>query len=668
MFITSAFGFGISIAPANRINSFNDSFQYLPTRTQRYHSCIQLSSSKTTHSSTQTNFNALNESSIPPRFYTFEPSNIEYINFSCIQLTSESLADYILDAIKSNPSEFATLANQLSQCEFTKDSHGHFGWIPNPVITLSSQFTIDSPSPQCPQHIIHSIPSDLLQNAFQTRPLSVTKFYSESNHSWYVFLVNDALHKLHFETFSKGSTSKLGTDLRFEQNSYVIETMGCQANSSDSERMASALENAGFHAAKDPKSAHIVVLNTCAIREHAEHKVYGHLGVHAIRKQRDSRVLLVVSGCVAQQEGETLLRKVPELDIIAGPQYANRLGELVKHVEENGVQICATNPIHVSEDLSNPVRTSKVTAWVNVIYGCNERCTYCVVPSTRGLEQSRSMVSIRNEIVKAAESGVKEIVLLGQNIDAYGRDLTPKNTFTQLLEYIHDVEGIKRIRFLTSHPRYMSSRLIDACAKLEKVCEHFHVPFQSGSDEILQKMSRGYTAQRYLQIIQNIRDKMPHAGISGDAIVGFPEESEEQFESTLDLMRSVGFDLVNTAAYSPRPNTPAALMKNQVPEEIKQERLKRINMLVKQQAAERSARYLGLIEEVLVESMNPKNENQVCGRTQGNRIVFFDGKLSELFGTLVQVRITQTHAFYLMGEVVTNQNSSIVNMNQSEHI
>jgi tRNA-2-methylthio-N6-dimethylallyladenosine synthase len=257
------------------------------------------------------------------------------------------------------------------------------------------------------------------------------------------------------------------------------------------------------------------------------------------------------------------------------------------------------------------------------------------------------------------QQGYKEVTLLGQNIDAYGRDLPGvtesgrhQNTLTDLLYYVHDVPGIERIRFATSHPRYFTERLIRACSELPKVCEHFHIPFQSGDNDILKAMSRGYTHEKYRRIIDTIRRYMPDASISADAIVGFPGETEEQFENTLKLVEEIGFDLLNTAAYSPRPGTPAAVWENQLSEEVKSDRLQRLNHLVSIKAAERSQRYLGRIEEVLVEDQNLKDKTQVMGRTRGNRLTFFTGNIAELKGQLVKVKITEVRAFSLTGEPV----------------
>ncbi|MEM6255039.1 MAG: tRNA (N6-isopentenyl adenosine(37)-C2)-methylthiotransferase MiaB [Cyanobacteria bacterium P01_D01_bin.156] len=439
---------------------------------------------------------------------------------------------------------------------------------------------------------------------------------------------------------------------------YHITTFGCQMNKADSERMAGILDDMGLHWTENPLEADVVLYNTCTIRDNAEQKVYSYLGKQAKRKQADPNVTLVVAGCVAQQEGERLLRRVPELDLVMGPQHANRLGDLLEQVFA-GNQVVATEPVHIMEDITRPRRDSKISAWVNVIYGCNERCTYCVVPGVRGVEQSRTPEAIRAEMEVIGQQGYKEVTLLGQNIDAYGRDLpgiTPEgrrqNTLTDLLHYVHDVPGIERIRFATSHPRYFTERLIKACAELPKVCEHFHIPFQSGDNDVLKAMSRGYTHEKYRRIIDTVRRYVPDAAISADAIVGFPGETEEQFESTLKLVDDIGFDQLNTAAYSPRPNTPAALWENQLDEATKSDRLQRLNHLVSIKAAELSQRYGNRVERVLIEDINPRNPQQVMGRTRTNRLTFCEGNINDLKGKIIEVKITEVRAFSLTGERV----------------
>ena len=438
------------------------------------------------------------------------------------------------------------------------------------------------------------------------------------------------------------------------RGTYWITTFGCQMNKADSERMAGILESMGYQEGAAEDQADLVLYNTCTIRDNAEQKVYSYLGRQARRKRDNPALTLVVAGCVAQQEGAALLRRVPELDLVMGPQHANRLDTLLTQVEA-GQQVLATEEHHILEDITTARRESELCAWVNVIYGCNERCTYCVVPSVRGQEQSRLPGAIRLEMEGLAARGFKEITLLGQNIDAYGRDLpgiTPEgrreNTLTDLLHHVHDVEGIERLRFATSHPRYFTERLIHACAELPKVCEHFHVPFQSGDDELLKAMARGYTTARYRRIVEQIRKLMPDAAISADAIVGFPGETDAQFRRTLELVEDIGFDLLNTAAYSPRPNTPAADWPNQVEEHVKVERLRELNALVERKAKACSERYLGRVEEVLAEGINPKDNTQLMGRTRTNRLTFFPAAHHNI-GDTVPVRIEQVRAFSLSG-------------------
>ena len=443
------------------------------------------------------------------------------------------------------------------------------------------------------------------------------------------------------------------------RGSYWITTFGCQMNKADSERMAGILEKMGYTEAKEELQADLVLYNTCTIRDNAEQKVYSYLGRQALRKQYSPHLKLIVAGCVAQQEGESLLRRVPELDLVMGPQHANRLETLLNQVD-NGQQVVATEELHIIEDLTTARRDSSICAWVNVIYGCNERCTYCVVPSVRGKEQSRDPQAIKLEIANLAKRGFKEITLLGQNIDAYGRDLesfrNPTNnkfTLKDLLYFIHDIEGIERIRFATSHPRYFTNELIHACAELPKVCEHFHIPFQSGDNDVLKRMARGYTIEKYKRIVDKIKELMPHASITADAIVAFPGESDQQYEKTLSIIKEIGFDQVNTAAYSPRPNTPAAKWSNQIKEEIKVERLKKLNKLVEETAKKRNNRYKGKTEEILIEGINPKNGNQVMGRTRTNRLTFFSPNKERHInckpGELIKVIIEEIRSFSLTG-------------------
>ncbi|CAE7944184.1 miaB, partial [Symbiodinium sp. KB8] len=357
----------------------------------------------------------------------------------------------------------------------------------------------------------------------------------------------------------------------------------------------------------------VIVLNTCSIRDKAEKRVYARLDPHLQRKRRGEDVTIVVSGCVAQQEGEALLSAIPEVDVVVGPQYANRLADVLNESLQGG-QICATADARIMEDVTMPNRQSSISAWVNVIYGCNERCSYCVVPATRGSEQSRPMEAVKREVAQLTSEGYREVTLLGQNIDAWGRDLAPRRNFAELLRYVGDVAGLERLRFLTSHPRYISDELIHTVRDVDAVCEQFHIPFQSGDDDVLRRMERGYTAERYRQIVRKIRQEVPKAGLSADAIVGFPGETEEQFQRTVELVEEIGFLTVNLAAYSPRPNTLAATWPDQVPEDVKKDRLQRLGDVVLRTSLAQSQRLLGEVHELLVEAPHPRRSGEVRGR------------------------------------------------------
>jgi len=460
-----------------------------------------------------------------------------------------------------------------------------------------------------------------------------------------------------------------GTGCDGGRGRYHISTMGCQMNKADSERMAGVLEAAGWRPAADADSADVCVVNTCSIRDLSEQKVYSWAGRQAKRKREDpAGVRIVVAGCVAQQTGETLLRRMPEVDLVMGPQHVHRLAELLAQVEL-GSQVCATGELVIPEDITVPRRESDISAWVNVIYGCNENCSYCIVPSVRGREQSRKAPDIVREVAGLADAGYREVTLLGQNIDAYGRDLPgyaadgsgrKEWTFTDLLRAVHDETGIPRLRFATSHPRYFSPRLIKACAELDRVCEYFHIPFQAGDDEVLRRMRRGYTADKYRRIVGDLRDAMPDCSISADAIVGFPGETEAQFERTLRLVEELELDTVYTAAFSPRPGTEAAGWTGpdeQVADLIKADRLQRLNDAVKAAAEKASLRSLGRDhEEVLVEGPNPADPTQAFGRTRGNRLLYFPGDGVALRGSIVNVRTTDARAFSLTGHIVTDTN------------
>lgn len=580
------------------------------------------------------------------RFYDFSPKDIEAVRIRHCRVDTEELAEVVYKKVVRREESLEDMAKILSTCTASKKSGGDLGW-----------WWKDEAVPEDREQF--GVNEQLLGAALRTRPNRLEKI--KTRDGWHVFMVEEVRHVIrtkHERTPSRQRTNKKDFDNSSADapeplaNTYAMQTLGCQMNKSDSERMAGELARMGYEEIDDPFRASVLVLNTCNIREHAEKKVYSYIGRHAARKRKYPQdITLAVAGCVAQQEGEKMLRRIPELDLVFGPQYANRLGDLLRDVETNQCQVAATDPIHIQEDISKPKRESTVTAWVNVMYGCGENCTFCTVGNVvRSVEQSRTMSSIRAEIEDIARSGIREVVLLGQNIDAYGRDMFPKKTFSELLHYIGDVEGIDRIRFTTSHPRYISKNLVNTCAELPNVMPYFHIPPQSGNDDVLKAMKRGYTAQAFKVVVDRIRGVLPDAGICGDMIVGFPGETEEQFQDSLQLMEDVKFDLMNTAAYSPRPNTPAAEFDDQIPEAVKADRLARMNEVVTRHAHERSMRYVGRIEHVLVEQQNTKNASEVIGRTPTNRSVRFTGSL-DLKGKIVPVKIVEAFPFSLAGEI-----------------
>lgn len=588
-------------------------------------------------------------------------SNIESIKIQYLTVTTKEVAMECKHMISSGSTDFFSLASSISLCDQSKLHGGISSWIKlssNVNVTAESFIPIELINEAC-----HMNKGDL--SVISSRIININN--TSSNEYEYLYLwhllrlvdveskLSPALIKRRKENFAllKGLDKR---DINTTSMSYYIDTMGCQMNIADSERMESQLLDLGYYKTMTSTNANVVILNTCSIRDHAEQKVYSYIGPHASRKRKGDDVSIVVAGCVAQQEGDALTRRFPEIDIVMGPQYSNRLSDLLEAVA-NGHQVVATEPIYQTEDKLRASRAGGPTAFVNVIYGCNERCTYCVVPGTRGVEQSRTKEAILEEVRGLVNNeGCKEVTLLGQNIDSWGREMDPMQKFADLLSAVGNVEGISRVRFLTSHPKYMSERVILAVAGNTKLMPCFNIPFQAGSNIVLKNMRRGYTRERYLQIVSNIRNHLPDAAITADCIVGFPGETDEQFQETLDLMEEVKFELVNAAAYSPRPNTPAAAWDNdvniQVPEPVKQARLHRINTLGAIHAMERSSRFVGRIQEVLVEDVSSKDPRQVYGRNPHSRLVYFAGSLGELQGRIALVEITEARAYSLQGILV----------------
>ncbi|CCJ32632.1 MULTISPECIES: tRNA (N6-isopentenyl adenosine(37)-C2)-methylthiotransferase MiaB [Caloramator] len=438
------------------------------------------------------------------------------------------------------------------------------------------------------------------------------------------------------------------------QRYYHIITMGCQMNEEDSEKIAGMLEKMGYVKTDDKEKADVIVMNTCAVRENPETKTYGNLGQLKALKAKKPELIIAIGGCMMQQKGvgELVKKKFPYVDIIFGTFNIHRFPELLNNamqsdttileVWEKEGEIVEGLPIH---------RESDIKAFVTIMHGCNNFCSYCIVPYTRGRERSRKPEAIINEIKQLAKDGYKEVTLLGQNVNSYGKDLD-NMSFAKLLRMVNEVEGIERIRFTTSHPKDLTDDVIDAIKECEKVCEHIHLPVQSGSTRILQKMNRKYTKEQYLELVEKIKSKIEDVAITTDIIVGFPGETEEDFEETLDVVKKVEYDSAFTFIYSKRPGTPAEKYEDQVPEDVKHERFNRLVEIVNQVGEKRSKRYQDRIVEVLVEGPSKTDENRLTGRTRTGKLVHFTGGDASLKGKLVNVKITQAQMYILLGELV----------------
>jgi tRNA-2-methylthio-N6-dimethylallyladenosine synthase len=387
-----------------------------------------------------------------------------------------------------------------------------------------------------------------------------------------------------------------------------IETLGCQMNKADSERMLGLLSELDYKEIDKPEEADLLIINTCTIREGAADKAYSNLGRWNKLKEQRPNTLIALSGCLAQEKGQQIQKKMPYIDIVFGTHNLHRLPDLLLERIKSGEKQCELYEKLPEEIPETPIiRQTAVTAWVNVILGCNFNCTYCIVPQVRGREKSRSLDFIKQEIEKLVADGFKEVTLLGQNVTAYGLDFNDNTSLASLLRNIHDIEGLERIRFLTGHPHHVTDELIETVAELSKVCEYFHIPMQAGDDETLRRMARVYKVDKYIKMVEKIRSLMPNAGITSDFIVGFPGETEEQFLNTCKTIEKIGFDSCITAMYSPRTNTPGAkweLDPNlKVSADKKQARIVHINALVTEIAEKQSRKKypVNSIHEILIE-------------------------------------------------------------------
>ncbi|MFA5489837.1 MAG: tRNA (N6-isopentenyl adenosine(37)-C2)-methylthiotransferase MiaB [Candidimonas sp.] len=435
-----------------------------------------------------------------------------------------------------------------------------------------------------------------------------------------------------------------------------IRTFGCQMNEYDSDKMADVLsEGHALELTQNPDEADIILFNTCSVREKAQEKVFSDLGRVRHLKERNPDLVIGVGGCVASQEGDAIVKRAPFVDVVFGPQTLHRLPTLIAKRRESGTaQVDISFPEIEKFDAMPPARIDGPSAFVSIMEGCSKYCSFCVVPYTRGPEMSRPFEDVLVEISDLADQGVKEVTLLGQNVNAYRGAVGDSGEiadFAMLLEYVHDIPGIERIRYTTSHPKEMTSRLIAAHGNLPKLVPFLHLPVQAGSDRILAAMKRGYTALEFKSIVRRLRAARPDMTLSSDFIVGFPGETEEDFQKTLDLIRDVGFDQSFSFVYSRRPGTPAADLHDDTPKEVKLERLQRLQALVNRQAAAISEAMVGSMQRLLVEKPSKRDPNELSGRTENNRIVNFTGP-ARLLGQMVDVRITGTNTNTLKGEAV----------------
>ena len=451
-----------------------------------------------------------------------------------------------------------------------------------------------------------------------------------------------------FHRLTKWGLFSLGRlDVRLRR--IYLKTFGCQMNEHDSEKILEILRPHNFRATRSVHQADVILINTCTVREKPEHKVYSTLGRFKRLKENKEELIIVVGGCLAQQEGDRLLDRFPYVDLILGTHNLHLLLDLLDEIRKTGIRRCETCFYDRAPSMEVvPLIGPKVLSYVTIMQGCDNFCSYCIVPMVRGPERSRPMGSILEEIRILAERGVKEVTLLGQNVNSYGKGLGERIRFPALLESANGIDGIERIRFTTSHPKDLSTELILCFHDLSKLCEHIHLPFQSGSNRILQRMNRSYTREDYMEKVGQLRDVCPTIAITADALVGFPGESEEDFENTMDLIERVQFDNLFSFRYSRRKGSVAADLPAQVPEEVKRERLKILQNVQRKITRNKNRQIEGRLEWVLVEGRSQKDPSELMGRTRSNRIVNFPGE-ADLVGQEVLVRIEKGYANSLRG-------------------
>ena len=444
------------------------------------------------------------------------------------------------------------------------------------------------------------------------------------------------------------------------QKKVFIKTFGCQMNEYDSDKMVDVLGSSeGLVRTDTPEDADVILFNTCSVREKAQEKVFSDLGRLKELKRNKPDLVIGVGGCVASQEGEAIVKRAPHVDVVFGPQTLHRLPQLIQNRRQTGAaQVDISFPEIEKFDHLPPAKVEGPVAYVSIMEGCSKYCSYCVVPYTRGEEVSRRFEDVLTEVAGLAAQGVKEIMLLGQNVNAFRGAMANGEVadFALLLEYIADIPGIERMRFVTSHPKEFNQRLIDAYAKIPQLANNLYLPVQHGSDRILGAMKRGYTALEYKSIIRRVRAVRPDITISSDFIVGFPGESDADFEAMIKLVEDVGFDNSFSFIFSKRPGTPAANLEDTTPHEVKLARLQRLQALIDANTRKHSAAMVGTVQRVLVEGPAKRDPQQLAGRTDGNRVVNFEPGVSgaSLIGQLVDVRIVASHDYFLRGELVAN--------------
>lgn len=437
-----------------------------------------------------------------------------------------------------------------------------------------------------------------------------------------------------------------------ENKFYFLLTYGCQMNESDSERYAGQLESLGYRRTEDMDMADVVLLNTCCVRETAEGKILGKIGELKHVKQHNPNLIIAVAGCMAQEWQDRLFERAPHIDLVIGTHNIHKLVELIRERQaKSGHYLEADMTVPAFHDLPTK-RFQKFFAWVPIMNGCNKFCTYCIVPYVRGREVSRPIADIVREIEEIAKEGYKEITLLGQNVNSYGLDLKDGTDFSALLQAVDRIGGIERVRYMTSHPKDMTFAMIDAIADSKKVVNHMHLPIQSGSDELLKKMNRGYTVDQYMELVEYARKRIPDLVLTTDIIVGFPGETEEMFCQTLDLLKRVQYDMAYTFIYSPRTGTPAAKMDHQIPQEEKSRRLQRLMDVQNVYSLQLNQAMEHKEYEVIVEGPTKNDENHWFGRTTGNKMIIWEHDGSAAVGDTVKVAVDKGQTWVLKGHLI----------------